>query len=225
MLGYRTASDGDGSLEVARAHLAGLPPLQGFLGSLENYKNNFVYNVGMIPGSSGGPACDAQGNVVAVNTAIVLPNAIGGGYAGGVPARLATEFIRKHVTGYVTPVGLSGVAPGNDSIARVADSTVSVLVYRPAERLSVKNAVRLPYEDCRCMACNGLNHVECPVSRCAQGRVGSFRFETTETPAGPFVEKLPIRVRCETCEGAGRVECQSCEKGVDKMFSGRRSRR
>ena len=230
LLGYPLFNDIGSSLKVTRGIISGLPPHTGMAGALSDYKDYLLFDATINPGNSGGPSCDVHGNVIAVNTAILTPHAIGGGYVAGVSPDNALKFINKHVSKHSNAGSFVAASSWEDAVARVADSTVLILILRNPEKLSLQDSFReqrsrktswLPYEDPWCMACHGLDHVQCPVRGCAEGGVRSYRYDRIKTPMGTVVKKVPIRVRCTTCDGRGRVDCQSCRYGIDPVFSGR----
>ena len=229
LLGFPLPDELGASLKVTRGTIAALPPHEGITGDLANYRDYYLYDALINPGNSGGPACNVLGQVVAVNTAILLPSAVGGGYAAGVPAAAAMDFIRKQVPRYAAATTAASAADSwENAIENVGKSTVQVLIFQAADRFSIgdefQDARRRKvnwnaYEDPWCMACNGLGKVECPMRDCKNGTVGSFRMETFTFPNGASgTHKVPFRVRCDNCNGAGLVECRCCVDGLDPLF-------
>lgn len=230
LLGFPLPDELGTSLKVTRGTISALPPHEGMTGQLEEYRDYYLYDAVINPGNSGGPACNILGQVVAVNSAILLPGAVGGGYAAGVPSPATTEFIRAKIPQFGQPNAQPAVAPDSweSAIDVVGRSTVQILVLKKTEQLAARGNVQdargrraawNAYEDPWCMACNGLGKVKCPERQCKNGSIGSTRQEITRLPDGSGIARnVPIRLSCDTCRGTGFVRCDFCVQGIDPMF-------
>jgi hypothetical protein len=229
LLGFPLPDELGSSLKVTRGTIAALPPHEGITGELADYRNYYLYDALINPGNSGGPACNRLGQVVAVNSAILLPSAVGGGYAAGVPASAAFDFIQMHLPQCARPALVPASKDSwEQAVDQVAKSTVQILVFQAGDRLSMGAGFqdarrRKPkwnaYEDPWCMACNGQGRIECPVKQCKVGTVGSTRQETITFPDGTRVlRSVPTRVPCDNCGRTGFVRCNFCIQGLDPVF-------
>jgi hypothetical protein len=167
--------------------------------------------------------------VVAVNSAILLPGAIGGGYAAGVPAPAAVNFLRAYLPQYVpTDPAAARKDSWEHAVERVGRSTVQLLVFQAGDRLAIGDQFRTArqrkpkwnaYEDPWCLACNGLGKVQCPIKECRGGWVATFRQEPFTFPDGTrILRKMPARTQCNHCGCTGFVRCTFCVQGLDPAF-------
>jgi len=229
LLGFPLPEDLGTSLKVTRGTIAALPPHEGITGELADYRSYYLYDALINPGNSGGPACNMLGQVVAVNTAILLPSAIGGGYAAGVPASLAADFVRAKLPTYAaSKPAVSTKDSWESAVELVGRSTVRILRLQATDRLSIGNDFQEArrtkpkwnaYEDPWCMGCNGLGECKCSIRDCRNGTIGSFRLDRVTFPDGASAtRKVPFRVPCSTCRGTGRIPCKFCIQGLDPLF-------
>jgi S1-C subfamily serine protease len=216
MLGYPLPSALGRQLKVTRGTVTSIPPLKGLVGKLQDYSNCLLYDGTINPGNSGGPAINNQRGVVAVNTAILLPQAVGGGYAAGVTADDCSKFCKEHIPNFQAtsePMSMEWEV----AVESVAKSVVQIAVLRNAS-ITDPSLMKLnrPYEDRYCLACFGSRQIDCPNNDCANGTVRDFKTETIRYPNGAAeVKKIPIRVTCRTCSGNGKVRCPYCTTGTD----------
>jgi hypothetical protein len=198
-------------------------------GSLAEYTNYLLYDGVINPGNSGGPSCNIGGDIVSVNTAVLMPGAVGGSYAAGVPANEAVAFIESNLTGFSPEEATSGNTESWEAaVEHVAKSTVQVVILQDPVKIGIEDRsgderVRKgdfdAFEDPWCMACHGWGKIKCPNRDCANGTVRSYRTETYALPDGrPFSKRIPIRVKCPTCNGKGKVDCPHCTSGIDPVF-------
>lgn len=230
LLGFPLPDAIGNSLKVTTGSVSGIPPHEGMKDALAEFRNYLLYDGTINPGNSGGPACNIHGRIVAVNTAILLPHAIGGGYAAGVSSDSILKFLQQQLLDYNNPANENNINDWGKAVELVADSTVQVLVLK-AERnfdfeAEFRNTPRKnnkktwnALEDPWCMACNGRGKVDCPNSGCANGNVRAYKNETTRFPNGDTItRKVPIRVPCPTCRGNGNIDCGYCSNGYDRWL-------
>jgi tetratricopeptide (TPR) repeat protein len=76
---------------------------------------------------------------------------------------------------------------------------------------------RSDYLDRCCMYCGGTGYIDCPVRGCSNGTVRSTRTDVVgrnSVTGTPILKSTPIRVRCDTCNGRGKVDCPRCSGGI-----------
>lgn len=228
LLGFPLPDQLGTSLKVTRGTIAGLPPHEDITGELADFHNYYLYDAVINPGNSGGPACNELGQVVAVNSAILLPGAVGGGYAAGVPAPAAVSFLQTNLPQFVPADPAARNDSSEHAVERVGKSTVQVLVFQAGDRLTIGDQFRTArqrkpkwnaYEDPWCLACNGVGQIACPVKECRGGWVATFRQEPFIFPDGArILRKVPDRVPCNNCGRTGFVPCRCCVQGLDPAF-------
>jgi hypothetical protein len=221
VLGFPLGDMLGANLKVSRGVVSALPPHRGlFDPSLQNL---LMHDAATLPGSSGGPICDQHGSVIGVHTAAL---AGGGQYKFAVSSRDAISFLSPHVPGVFT-VGASNhdAQPWEAAVDNVKASTVQVIVQADADRFDPVDAnlgeiTWDAYDDPWCMVCYGRSFVDCSDRGCANGGVRGYRTRVFPNPTGlgGRIERIPIRVKCETCDGQGTVSCPYCEYGFDPKF-------
>ncbi|WP_254510593.1 trypsin-like peptidase domain-containing protein [Anatilimnocola floriformis] len=230
LLGFPRSFELGNTLKVTRGLVSGLPPHSGMEGALANFRNYLLYDAVMNGGNSGGPACDIHGRVVAVNTAILLPYSVGGGYPAGVGSDQAVAFLQDNLRG-IRDNWHDAVAKERtweEAVEHVAASTVQVLILKDTNTVEFTDKYEATrrrktwdgFEDPWCMACHGSGMFPCPVRDCKQGRTLTYRTESVPLLDGSRLTKqVPVRVPCSTCDGAGKVRCTACYQGIDPAFS------
>jgi len=204
------------SLKATRGTIAGLPD--------ESY-NAYALDATTNPGSSGGPICDATGNVLGIHCGRVRPETSQPSmtYGYGVPHSRALPLLKKLIPGYEQLPPNANKRQWSDVDGMVSRSTVLIWVQSVeavggiSRKQKAPDGTR-PFEDRWCMTCYGRGTVECPVRGCANGTVGDYRLETTTFPEHRsfVVRKVAIRVPCKTCRGKGVVPCLDCDHGIDR---------
>jgi len=66
------------------------------------------------------------------------------------------------------------------------------------------------------MSCNGHSQIDCTNRRCAKGTVKDYRVDRIgkNTVTGEDIfQRVAIRVKCDTCNGSGLVNCGACDNG------------
>ena len=227
LLGYPLPNALGRTLKITRGVVAALPPHEGMVGKLQEHADDLLYDATINPGNSGGPAIDTRGTVVAVNSAILLPQAVGGGYAAGVTSLDALRFVREAVPNYQPPEERDAMA-WEKATEHGAGSTVQIVVlkapeiYEPADQDTAgSNGTRRtrPLEDPYCLACYGHRVLDCPNNVCANGTVRAYKKVVETFPNGVQVAKdVPIRVNCKTCGGRSKVDCPFCSSGLDERL-------
>jgi S1-C subfamily serine protease len=229
LLGYPLPNELGTSLKAIRGSIAALPPHDGMRGKLARYKDYFLYDTFIDPGAGGGPACNVQGEVVATNTAIILPHVIGGGYSAGIPAVKAVSWVKSQLPDYPRAKLAVDSAPRSweAAVERVAASTVRILVWQTPDRVSLDkrqqdgkpNRSRWQgYEDPWCLACYGRGRLKCPFKACQNGTVPGQRVDKIRTPQGEIVRTMKTRDPCPNCGGIGFVSCNCGHSRIDPLF-------
>lgn len=230
LVGFPLPGDLGLSLKVTGGLVSGLPPHAGMEGELKACREWLLYDAVINGGNSGGPACNKFGQVVAVNTAILMNRAQGGGYAAGIGSNLAIPFLEDNLKG-IRAKWHSEETPAltwEQSVARVSASTVYVmnlqdpasldLAGRFADARSRKGSWSA-FEDPWCMACHGSGECKCRNRNCNNGKVDGYRTETVPLlNGGALSKKVRIDVACPACSGKGRIRCESCSNGIDAVF-------
>ena len=219
------------SLKVTRGVISGLPPHEGMSSAL-GLKDYLLLDAVINHGNSGGPSCNKNGEVVAVNTAYISsPDFIGGGYAAGVPADKAVEFLEDMLPGF-TGGGEAAkeIETFEEAVELAGASTVQILTFKDPEKIDLEGRFadarkkKKKWDACEdpwCMGCHGYNVIKCPNRECRNGTVEQSR--TIEIPtlrgAPSIVTNAPYRVPCGTCNGKRAVNCPYCTNGIDPVFS------
>jgi len=79
-------------------------------------------------------------------------------------------------------------------------------------------------EDRTCMRCNGSATLKCPNKQCGGGTVAGGTKTVVSGTSGngeTFYSNVPVRDRCGTCDGRGKVSCPDCVDGIDSKLTGR----
>lgn len=179
---------------------ATLKATRGSISSIPDPKveASYLYDAITNSGNSGGPVCDASGNVVAVHFASMNTASR---YGCGVPATVARNFLGTALPGSQTVVG------GKDKLdwpavdAKVSPSTVLIWVRQRqgATSTSTSNVAADSIELPLCLFCGGNKGLRCVAPGCAKMRIANRG-----------------RSNCAACNGSGLVKCQVCEGlGVD----------
>lgn len=230
LLGYPLASEVESSLNVKRGSISALPPHAGAYGSLRDYQDYLRYDVLIDLASSGGPACDRFGRVIAVNTAVRLPQSVGGGYSAGVRSDLAVGFLLSNLKGVRGKWTSNATEPKtwDEVVEKVGAATVRIQMLQDTNKVDINSPAAKaqrskvkwdPMEDPWCMACHGSGSCPCPDRDCKQGRVLKYRTESGRLLDGSKITRqVPTRVACPTCDGTNRVRCRVCGNGIDPVF-------
>ena len=203
------------SLKATRGIIAGLPD--------ESY-NAYTFDATTNPGSSGGPICDATGNVLGIHRGRVRPDTSqpSMSYGRAVPHCRVLPLVKKLIPSYEQLPPNANKKEWSDVDGMVSPSTVLIWVQSAVSTGGISRKQKTsereqPFEDRWCMTCYGRGTVKCPVRGCANGTVGDFRLETNTFPNGTrLTRKVPIRVPCSTCRGNGVVPCRDCDHGIDR---------
>ncbi len=223
VLGFPAGSDLGATIKVSRGIVSALPPHRGI--HISDLERAIFHDAATDAGSSGGPVCDAHGSILGVHFAAV-PGSHANQYKACVPAADAVTFFQPRVPDLTTIATADSSGLDWEAVVdQVRKSTVQIIVLAEPDRFQPKdNDLGVlqwdPYDDPWCMACYGLNHLECPVRGCSRGTVGSFKdtFIPNGNGVGGRIQRTPIRVTCKGCGGKGRINCEFCEYGLDPRF-------
>lgn len=162
----------------------------------------YLYDAVTNSGNSGGPVCDASGNVVAVHFASMNTASR---YGCGVPATVARTFLNQAIP----TLSPQQIAPSTEKLewpavdAKVSPSTVLVWVRKknaaPARSGAGTDVLELPL----CLFCGGNKGLRCVAPGCAKMRAANRG-----------------RSNCGNCNGSGLVKCEVCDGlGVDAQLA------
>lgn len=214
--------DGDAlgsAIKVSRGVVTTLPPIHGRFSWAEK---SMMHDAATLGGSSGGPVISQAGQILGVHYA---RHPSSDQFKFAVTAENAIAFAQPVVADLVVNVSPGPpFPPWENTVERVRKSTTQIIVLAEPDRFAPVDP-RFgeiqwdPYDDPWCMACNGRISLDCPVRGCARGGVRAFSTEVVpNTLGGVRVTTTPIRVKCDTCGGRGRVSCSYCEYGIDPRF-------
>ncbi len=190
----------------------------------------FIYHDAIVnSGYFGAPICDANGHVIAVHLGSLAKQGVSGKKnCLAEPSADAIEFITRAVPNLPIKKGSDGSATKSlhDDLGEVSaefeESIFQIVGMKIAPRLTWSHQLRglheqhnemgwASYEDNTCLTCNGLGTIDCTARACSNGTRRETTTVTHTTPSGESISmNKPIRVRCDTCDGRGRVRCPDC---------------
>ena len=192
VLGYPEMFELGASLKATRGVISGLPSP-----ALDNL---YLYDAVTNGGNSGGPVCDAKGNVVAVHCIGVNTASR---YGGGIPTAELMPFIQKSLPGFRAKPPASATIdwPGVDQ--NVSPATVLVWVRKRDGAATTEIAGAL--EDKSCLGCKGAGMTKCLNGGCVNG-VMNVRIRGNN-----------VKAPCPICRGTGSFPCLHCKgEGIDR---------
>ena len=202
--------------------------LKSLRGSIFGYlddqnRDTVLYEAPTNPGNSGGPVCDATGNVIAVHfVGIELRDRLAGKFGGGIPVEKGVPFLQQSLP-EITFVAGSGKKLDWPEVDRlVSQSTVFIRLFDRSlpfvEKPPTQKGTNV-FEDRTCVVCKGRMKVPCPVKGCYRGSVSDFEqsFMVVDQGYGQSAVRFqkPKLASCSGCRGAGMVDCPHCRDGTD----------
>ena len=223
VLGFPLDTRLGANIKVSRGIIASLPPHRGI--EDPTLERSIFHDAATDGGSSGGPVCNQFGHIVGVHYRFISGHN-NSQYKACVASNDAISFFRPKVPDLVTAISdMAPPVPWEVAVEHVRQSTVQVIVFAEQDSLEpidkdLGKALWDAYDDPWCMACYGRRTLECQVRGCSRGTIGSFKdtFIPNPTGAGGRTQRTPIRLRCDHCDGRGRVRCENCEFGFDPRF-------
>jgi S1-C subfamily serine protease len=201
LLGYPEMTTLGASLKSNRGSISSIPAA----GADDRYLYDLVTNAG----NSGGPVCDARGNVVAVH---YLGINTAGRYGGGIPSPTALEFVRRSIPDFQPAAPSEAKLEWPQVDEKAAPSTVLIWVRRKTARPSGSSLgtdlIELPF----CLFCGGTGKLACNVTGCRNGNI----------TRGGILAGCPSCengiARCRVCSGAGvDLELASVQRALREL--------
>jgi S1-C subfamily serine protease len=192
VLGYPEMFELGATLKATRGVISGLPSP-----ALDNL---YLYDAVTNGGNSGGPVCDAKGNIVAVHCIGVNTASR---YGGGIPAAEVLAFVQKSLPDYKpqTPTSATLDWPAVDRQV----SPATVLVWVRKRDGAPTTAIAGALEDRSCLGCKGVGATKCLNGGCVNG-VMTIR-----------VSGRSVKGECVICKGTGVFPCLHCKgEGIDR---------
>lgn len=192
VLGYPEMFTLGATLKATRGVISGLPSP-----ALDNL---YLYDASTNGGNSGGPVCDAHGNVVAVHC---IGTRTSVRYGGGIPAADVVAFLKQSLPKYDSRPPSTQTLDWPAVDQQVSPATVLVWV----RRKDVKQTTALvgALEDHSCLSCKAVGTIKCLNGGCING------FMNVRANGGT------VRAKCPICDGSGVSKCPHClGTGIDR---------
>ncbi len=148
------------------------------------------------------------------------------GFGGVTPAisiERAFPFLQNHIPGFRPNVIQAEGGDQADVTEKAREAIVLVHVLSTPAMLDLLTGraasgpgtpVGPALLDPWCLFCNGEGRVDCPNRRCNNGRISTTRERLLghdPNTGRPIIVREPTTIRCDDCEGHGRVPCPVCK--------------